>query len=208
VDLNLSRAQHQKLASVISLRWIPFVRSNVTLNGSVIRKRHLVTTRYDLDSATAFRVVGDSHGGVVLQVHGENMNRHFSLQLLRNDHLGMSAVTPDALDALAEIIDAIDLRDNHTDWPQHLGARPGDRARKPTRLTRKSVQGRADVAELLRVHAEYVRMHDDLALSPLAAMRFTSASIAAAMAEAYEPLMPSPQDRIDIEPAVKTAPVA
>jgi hypothetical protein len=192
VDLNLSRAQHRTLASILSLRYIPFVRSSVTLDGSVIRKRHVFSWKHDLDSATAVRVVGDSHGGVVLQVHWGEHRRHYSLQLLKVDHLGMSAITPEALVALANAIDVIDLRDENMSWPAHVGVRPGDRARKPMRLTRKSVEGREDVAELFRVHAEYVRMHDDLALSPLAKMRFTSASIAAAMAEAYEPVVVAP----------------
>jgi hypothetical protein len=204
VDLNLSRAQHRTLALILSLRYVPLVRSNVTLDGSVIRKRHVITMKHDLDSATALRVVGDSHGGVVLQVHWGEHRRHYSLQLLKVDHLGMSAIPAASLEALANAIGVVDTRDAL--WPDEVGMRPGDRARKPVRLTRKSVEGRVDVAELLRVHAEYVRTHDDLALSPLAKMRFTSASIAAAMAEAYEPIAVVPSS----EPtaASKFTPVA
>lgn len=197
MDLNLSRAQHRTLATILSLRYIPFVRSNVTLDGTLIRKRHVFSWTHDLDAATAVRVVGDSHGGVVLQVHWGEHRRHYSLQLLKVDHLGMSAVTPEALEALAKAIEVIDLRDETMSWPEHVGVRPGDRAHKPMRLTRKSVEGREEVAELFRVHAEYVRMHDDLALSPLAKMRFTSASIAAAMAEAYEPAVAATESTPD-----------
>jgi hypothetical protein len=206
VDLNLSRARHPQLAAIVSLRWVPFVHTKITLDASTIRKRHfLITSSHDLDRADAIRVIGDSHGGVVLQAHWEGTPRHFTLQLLRNDHFGMSSVSPDALDALAAAVDVIDIRDETAEWPHRVAARPGDRARKPTRLTQRSVQGRQSVAALLRSHAEFARNNDDLTGSPLAGMRFTSASIAAAMAAAYEPLMMEPV--VPITPAIPVLPV-
>jgi hypothetical protein len=192
VDLNLRRERHHVLGAILSLRWIPGLRSSVSLDGSVLRKRHgFLTTKIDLDSADAVRVIGDSHGGVVLQVHAEHLPRHFSLQLLRIDHLGMATVAPDALDALAVALRVIDLRDDlsASGWPSKVGHRHGDRARKPHRLTRASVQGRNDVANLLRDQADYERANGDLTDCPLAKVRFTSKSIAVAMMAAYEPLM-------------------
>lgn len=190
MDLNIRRAQYPKLASLLTLRWIPFIHSKASLEGSVVRKRHfLITTKHDLHAASAIRVIGDSHGGVVMQAHWENAPRHFTLQLLRNDHFGMSTISEDALDALAKVVDVIDLRDEKDIWPDRVGARHGDRARKPTRLTRASIHGRRNVAELFRKHIDFVRANGDLKASPLAGIRFTSASIAAAMAAAYEPVM-------------------
>jgi hypothetical protein len=198
VDLNLRRAQHQLLGTILSLRWIPRLRSSVTLEKSTLHKRHgLFTSKIDLDTADSVRVIGDSHGGVVLQVHAPHLPRHFSLQLLRVDHLGMAAVAPESLEALAAAVDVVDIRDE-AGWPSEVGHRHGDRARKPHRLTRASVLGRQNVAALLRAHAAFVRTGADMADSPLAGVRFTSKSIAAAMAAAYEPLMMQPV----VEPAV------
>jgi hypothetical protein len=155
----------------------------------VIRKRRVLSSSHDLDTATAIRIIGDSHGGVVLQAHWNNHPSQFTLPLLRNDHWGIAAISADAADALAHAVDVLDLRDdkvaNPPLWPQRDGA---TQVLKPARLTRSSVHGRRQVAELLHEHAEYARSSDDLSESPLAAMRFTSALIAAAMADAYEPV--------------------
>jgi len=190
VDLNLRRARHQQLHSLLFLHWVPLLRSSISLEGAILRKRRLFSTSHDLDSATAIRITGDNHGGVVLQAHWNDHPSHFTLQLMRNDHWGIAAISADAAEALGRAIDVVDLRDSKV-----IDLRPqAAEAAQTMRLShaiRASAHGRRQVAELLYSHAEYARNNDDLSDSPLAALRFTSAFIAAAMANAYEPLLES-----------------
>jgi hypothetical protein len=186
VDLNLYRARHQQLHSFLFLHWVPLLRSSVSLNGTILRKQRVLSASYDLDTATAIRITGDNHGGVVLQAHWNDHPAHFTLPLMRNDHWGIASISADAAEALGRAVDVIDVRDDTV-----VDIRPQDDSAQPLKLShaiRASAHGRRQVAELLYAHAEYARDHEDLSDSPLAALRFTSALIAAAMANAYEQL--------------------